>query len=105
MMEASQELTAFIPVDRAVALKRNPKGSWKMPARPLYRRLLEKCNGRVVRSDIGWAVEPTTAGLDKKVESEFVGMATKQEWTAWAKSQKAASHVTVAPLFVDFVLE
>ncbi len=105
MMEASKELTAFIPVDRAVALKRNPKGSWKMPARSLYRRLLEKCEGRVVRSDIGWAVEPTSPGIDKTVEKEFVGMATKQEWTRWSNSQQAASHVTITPLFVDFELQ
>src|SRR5215467_13429460 len=38
LMEAEDELTAFIPVDRAVALKRNPPGSWKMPAAVLYRR-------------------------------------------------------------------
>ena len=104
MMQSAKELTAFIPVDRAVALKRNPQGSWKMPARPLYRRLLEKCNGRVVRSDIGFAADPATAA-NKTVEKEFVGMATKQEWTDWAKSQKAAAHITVDPLFVDYVLE
>lgn len=105
MMANPKELTAFIPVDRAVALGRNPKGSWKMPARPLYRRLMEKCNGRVVRSDIGFAVDPTTPGVDKTVEAEFKGMATKQEWTDWDKSQKAAKHITVTPLFVDYVLD
>ena len=105
MMASPKELTAFIPVDRAVALKRHPQGSWKMPARPLYRRLLEKCDGRVVRSDIGWAAEPTSPGLDKTVEKEFVGMATQQEWTDWGKSQKAATHITINPLFVDYVLD
>ena len=55
MMTSQSELTAFIPVDRQVALGRSPKGSWKMPARQLYRRLLEQCEGRVVRSDLGWA--------------------------------------------------
>jgi hypothetical protein len=104
MMQSGKELTAFIPVDRAVALKRNPQGSWKMPARPLYRRLLEQCNGRVVRSDIGFAADPATAA-NKTVEKEFVGMATKQEWTEWTKSQKAAAHITIDPLFVDYVLE
>ena len=76
-----------------------------MPARPLYRRLMEKCNGRVVRSDIGFAADPTAPGVDKTVEAEFKGMATKQEWTDWDKSQKAAKHITVTPLFVDYVLE
>jgi len=105
MMQSPKELTAFIPVDRAVALKRHPKGSWKMPARPLYRRLLEKCGGRVVRSDIGFAADPASPGIDKTVEKEFVGMATKQEWTDWAKAQKAAAHITIDPLFVDYVLD
>ena len=105
LMESPKELTAFIPVDRAVALKRNPKDSWKMPARSLYRRLLEKCNGRVVRSDIGFAADPTSAGVDKAVEKDFVGMATKQEWTDWAKEQKASSHVVIDKLFVDYFLE
>ena len=105
MMQMPKELTAFIPVDRAVALKRNPKGSWKMPARPLYRRLLEKCSGRVMRSDIGWAKDPASPDVDKAVEKEFVGMAKPAEWAAWKKSQDKATHVTVTPLFVDYVLE
>ena len=104
----SKELTAFIPVDRAVALKRNPKNSWKMPARALYKRLLEKCSGRVVRSDIGFAADPTSAGVDQTVEQEFVGMATTQEWTDWAAGQaaaKAAKLIAIDPLFIDYVLE
>ncbi len=104
LMESPKELTAFIPVDRAVALKRNPKNSWKMPARSLYRRLLEKCDGRVVRSDIGFAADPTSAGVDKTVEKEFVGLATKQEWKDWVKSQKAAAHINITPLYVDYLL-
>ena len=65
----SPDLTAFIPVDRAVALTRNPKGSWKMPARDLYRRLLERCQGRVVRSDVGWA-DTSTRATRREVEQE-----------------------------------
>ena len=45
----SNELTAFIPLDGAVAKKKK----WKMPAAHLYERLLEKAQGRVVRSDLG----------------------------------------------------
>ena len=62
MMTSQSELTAFIPVDRQVALGRSPAGTWKMPARQLYRALLDKCQGRVVRSDVGWAgnVKPGT---------------------------------------------
>src|SRR5262249_2518171 len=52
MRKNSKELTAFIPVDRAVALKRSPPGSWRMPAVALFRELLEACQGRVVRADL-----------------------------------------------------
>jgi hypothetical protein len=104
LMEQENELTAFIPVDRAVALKRNPKGSWKMPALALYRRLLEKCQGRVVRSDLGWASDPATAA-DKATEKEFARMATAAEWKKWGKAQQAATHVTITKTFVDFVLK
>jgi hypothetical protein len=102
-MKQQRELTAFIPVDRAVALTRNPKGSWKMPARPLYRRLLEQCNGRVVRSDVGWADESTLA-VNKPVEQEFDGLATAAEWTTWKKAQRAATHVQITRLFAEFIL-
>lgn len=104
LMEQENELTAFIPVDRAVALERNPKGSWKMPALALYRRLLEKCQGRVVRSDVGWAADPATAA-NKATEKAFAKMATAAEWKKWGKAQKAATHVTISKKFVDFVLE
>lgn len=100
LMEQEAELVTFIPVDRAIALGRNPKDSWQMPARPLYRRLLEKCQGRVVRSDIGWAVEAAGA-----VEAAFKGLATKSEWKAWGDSQAHATHVTVGDQFVDYLLE
>src|SRR5678815_1205756 len=90
LMTAEDELTAFIPVDRAVALGRNPKGSWKMPAVPLYRRLLVKCQGRVARSDLGWAAKATAAVSD---EQAFQGLATDDEWRGWAGKQQSATHV------------
>jgi hypothetical protein len=104
LMELEQELVAFIPIDRAVALKRNPPGSWKMPAAPLYRRLLEKCQGRVVRSDIGW-VDDARNAKDPVVEQQFVDMATPAEWTKWKQSQIAAKNVAVSPLYVDYLLD
>lgn len=99
----SAELTAFIPVDRAVALTRNPQGSWRMPARPLYRRLLEKCAGRVLRSDLGFAAA-ASGGAAKDTEKEFVGIGTEAEWKAWKAAQDAATHIEVQPLFVQFTL-
>jgi hypothetical protein len=104
LMDREDELTAFIPVDRAVALTRNPPGSWRMPAVKLYRRLLQKCQGRVVRSDIGWADDAANA-TNAKVERELADLATAQEWTRWRRSQRASSRVTITDLFVDYVLE
>ena len=87
-----------------MALKRNPKDSWQMPALALYRRLLEKCEGRVARSDIGWAADATTA-QDPATEKDFVGMASAAEWTTWGKAQQAATNVAIGPLFIDYLLE
>ena len=90
-----------IPVDRQVALGRS-SGTWKMPARQLYRRLLE-CQGRVVRSDIGWAanVKPGTKGT----ESEFAAPGTDVEWTSWTKSQQDATRVRIEANHIDLLLE
>jgi hypothetical protein len=104
LMDRTKKITAFIPVDRAVALGRNPKDSWQMPALVLYRRLLEQCEGRVARSDIGWAADATTAN-DPATEKDFVGMASAAEWTAWGKAQQASTNVTIGPLFIDYLLE
>lgn len=101
MMTSQSELTAFIPVDRQVALTRNPKGSWKMPARQLYRRLMEKCEGRVLRSDLGWAAMKQG---DRTTEKEFAGLGKEAEWATWSKSQKAAGHVQIAPTYIEFTL-
>lgn len=95
-MEQSS-LVAFIPLDRQVAKAKN----WNtMPTRALYKRLMEKCSGRVARSDIGWV---TRAGDS----SEFSTMFTAGEWQAFQAEQSAveqAGKVTFDPLFVDYVL-
>jgi hypothetical protein len=103
LMALANELTAFIPVDRAVALGRHPKRSWRMPAFALYRALLEKCQGRVVRSDIGWAEDASTAA-QPVVEQELLGVAVPSQWTAWKQAQRAATHITITDLFVDYLL-
>jgi len=109
LMANEGELTAFIPVDRAVALGRHPAGSWKMPARKLYRRLLEKCGGRVVRSDLGWAADSERAA-DQEVEAEFDELATVGEWAQWAEAQQefeTAGRVKceLKQLYVDYLLK
>ncbi len=103
LMVQEEELTAFIPVDRAVALTRNPKDSWQMPARPLYRRLLEKCQGRLVRSDIGWVVKATGEAATT-TEKEFDNLASDAEWAQWAQAQAAATHVRLEKLFVEYLV-
>jgi beta-lactamase superfamily II metal-dependent hydrolase len=89
-------LVAFIPLDRAVAKAKK----WNtMPTRALYKRLMEKCDGRVVRSDIGWA--------SKGAESDFSSMFDDTEWKAFGSKQKASEDsgmVTIDKLFVDFRL-
>lgn len=104
LMNRKQELVAFIPVDRAVAMGRNPKKSWKMPARALYRELLNRCDGRVARSDIGWAADAKEAD-DKATEEELLGVANRAEWKAWEKAQNAAKHVRATPLFIEYTLK
>lgn len=103
MMDGANGLTAFVPVDRQVALGRHPKGSWRMPAFKLYRRLLEKCEGRVLRSDIGWA-DDATAAANTEVEKELVGVGTKDEWGKW-KAAQAAANVQISNMYVDYLLD
>ncbi len=106
LMRREEELVAFIPVDRAVALNRSPKDCWQMPARALYKRLLEKCQGRVVRSDLGWADDAKNAA-NKATEEEFMGMADNPTWVKWKKAQNQATtdqRVKIDKLYVDFLL-
>ena len=89
-------LVSFIPLDRKVAKAKR----WNtMPTRSLYKRLMEKCNGRVVRSDIGWVTETQ--------ETEFASMFTGGEWTAFQNEQQAAEQsgrIVFDPLFIDYVV-
>lgn len=85
-------LVAMIPVDRAVALKRKPP--WQMPARTLYRRLIEKANGVVLRSDLGWVARD---------DADFSGLFDDAEWTKIEAAQQAAP-IRVERLFIDFDL-
>jgi hypothetical protein len=95
MME-HPDLVSLIPVDRAVALKKTPP--WLMPARGLYKRLLQKSKGRVVRSDVGWA----------KKEKDFPRLFGEKEWKAFAAAQKKAEtsgRLKIEPMFVEWKLD
>jgi hypothetical protein len=99
-MERKSELVAFIPVDRAIALNRHPQDSWQMPAKTLYRELLTRCQGRVVRSDLGWSRNET-------VEPEFKQMADAQTWTKWKQAQQQSEQdkqVTSGQSYFDYTL-
>jgi hypothetical protein len=77
-----------------------------MPARPLYLRLLKKCQGRVVRSDLGWADDAKNAA-DKDTEKEFTGLVDNATWTKWKQAQTKAvadQRVKIEKLYVDFML-
>jgi hypothetical protein len=38
------------------------------------------------------------------VEEELQGIAPPPQWTEWRAKQRAATNVTVTPLFVDYLL-
>lgn len=104
IMRKNKQLTAFIPVDRAIALRRSPPGSWRMPAFELYRSLLEACDGRVARADLGWAAE--AKGINKTdVEGAFIDLGSSDDWKRWIASQDSSSNVTIADVFVEYVLK
>jgi hypothetical protein len=78
-----------------VAIKKTPR--WEMPARGLYKRLLQKAGGRVLRSDIGWA----------KPEKDFPRLFPKGEWEEFEAAQQAAEkkkRVTIEPMFIEWSL-
>jgi hypothetical protein len=79
-----EDLVALIPVDRQVAMNKTPP--WDMPATPLYRRLIEKTRGRVLRSDTGWP------DADQRPET-----IPESEWNA----VRAAADIVVEDLFIE----
>jgi hypothetical protein len=83
----SEDLVAFIPVDRKVALAKTPP--WLMPADALYARLVEKTQGRVLRSDTGWP------GDEDRPEKISVA-----EWKATRKK----APIAVEDIRIDFTL-
>ena len=88
-MMRSEDLLAMIPVDRKVALKKTPP--WLMPAEALYKRLLIKTKGRVLRSDLGW---PTSK------ECAAAGIIN------WQQIRNAAPITVSNPtLYIDYILK
>lgn len=84
------DLVALIPVDRSVALKKTPP--WQMPAKALYKRLLQKTRGRVLRSDTGW---PRNSDRPSGV--------TDAEWAEW-QAARADENISIEPLHIEYRL-
>jgi len=84
-MMTNNSLTALIPLDKKVAIKKK----WPMPAQKLYDRLIEKTKGRVLRSDIGW---PPDSDRPSSVSS-----------TEW-KKLPAQVQINVEQKYVDLVI-
>lgn len=84
MME-HDDLVAMIPLDHEIAINKRPH-RWEMPAEGLYRRLLEKTQGRVLRSDIGWA--------DDEAAERVLPAAERA-------AGRAGTDVTISPLYVE----
>jgi len=80
----SEDLVAFIPLDGEVA--RNKQ--WQMPAKHLYQRLLEKTQGRVLRSDLGW---PEDGDRPDSVS----------DW-AWRRA-RSSPRVVKGELYIDYL--
>lgn len=76
------DLVAFVPLDGEVAKKKK----WPMPAEGLYRRLMEKTSGRVIRSDLGWPARPAEV-----------------REAVWTRLQAEAG-VELSDLYVDYLL-
>ncbi|HEX8903634.1 MAG TPA: hypothetical protein VF771_02190 [Longimicrobiaceae bacterium] len=83
----SPHLTAAIPLDHEVALNKK----WTMPAEALYKRLLEKTFGRVLRSDSGWPKD-----------GDRPASVTKEEWDH--AIQEARAWIDEQPLHIDFTV-
>ncbi|HEX2077992.1 MAG TPA: hypothetical protein VHG08_09790 [Longimicrobium sp.] len=84
------DLVAMIPLDHDVAIKKRPH-PWHMPADALYRRLIERTRGRVLRSDIGWAT-------DEDVQKVLSGDRLREAMDARAGAQ---ADVGVDRLYVE----
>jgi hypothetical protein len=97
-MIKQNDLVTFIPVDRPKAL--NHKPPWKMPAQQLYSHLIESSNGRVVRSDIGWVVDPAT---QTGVEAELGPAGNPTMWKTWKSNQQSAP-VDIQGKWIDYNL-
>lgn len=67
----SDELTAMIPVDERWARSRKPH-AWKMPFSSMYDDLMQRTQGRILRTDIGLAEPDRKTAAWKKFKKDAV---------------------------------
>jgi metallo-beta-lactamase superfamily protein len=104
-LELMNDIIAMIPVDFAAAKKAMPD-PWKMPYEPLYKRLREKADRRVLRSDL--SLDPL-----KKPRDEDDEVPTKTTWqpvpglhgVRWRCSEDTFKQGTKGPLCYDVAID
>ena len=98
-LELMNDIVAMIPVDYAAAKKKMPD-PWKMPHEPLYRRLREKADRRVLRSDL--QVKPLDLerdGADRVPTSVKPQDVPGLKGLRWSRSKAEFTVGTAGPLY------
>lgn len=100
-LELMDDIIALIPVDRRSAQKPRP---WEMPHAPLYRRLREKAQRRVLRSDT--SLEPLSADKNKadRTPSDQWMNVPGLRGVRWRAATESFRHEPKEPLYYDIEL-
>jgi hypothetical protein len=95
-------LIAMIPVDQAAVRRRMPR-PWHMPHAPLYKRLLEKAGGRVLRSD---GLKPSSEGIQLESHSPKSARPSRVpgfDNVKWRQSSDKFKNGFGCPLYYDLM--
>jgi len=102
-LELMDDILALIPVDRAAAEKKMPI-PWEMPHRPLYERLREKAQRRVLRSDLRLDPLPDNSEPDLVPPSPAWSEIPGLRGAKWRRAAQEFEAGTPGPLFYDILL-
>lgn len=102
-LELMNDIIALLPVDRDAADKNMPT-PWRMPHEPLYKRLREKANRRVLRSDL--KIEPLSDNehVDIKPTATSWRRVPGKTGISWRKADVKFRAGTEGPLYYDIRL-
>lgn len=104
-LELMDGIIAMIPVDRAAADKKMPQ-PWKMPHLPLYQRLREKAQRRVLRSDLSLLpLDEKKDDADLKPGSSRWSGVPGMRNAKWRQSEEQFTDGTPGPLYYDVLFE